>query len=669
MPLPPAVDDEFDDIETFAHSTAFSAVGEKTASARPTYHNTENAPSYANYDTDLGVAGGLGATAKERALVLKKQRDLMKQKKARQLGGPMLRNDNAFGPNSMGEPRDHTGRRNQHEPATAKAEHGEDAESEPMASYGGGRTRAPKLFGNSEEERPQMRAGSSDADAERSRLGRELSAAVDAQDFMRAAQLKNELDNLDAPSEPACSTAPAATANAPPGNQNSGDEDEDEAPPAYIPGQRPTSRVPPPKTAPPKSRQGTRQPPPPKQPQSANQSSAASRFRQQAHQQQQHQQQGQQQYQPQHQAKPEQHRSEYDNFDIIDEEARDYDTVRSSQPSKSAPSKREEGSRSRDAFAPKSQPPKEAKQAKDEVVKASKSATSKKEPVLPQILDLKKCGGLHKFLTNPCPKHMGTVQCYILRNRSGLNKLKPTYTLFVEEKHLDESTGRTGFADSAHSKRDESGGMFLMYSQRTAKSKTPHYSISARPKSTAKGDDAFMGKVRGNFDRSEYQIFDDGVSPKDSPPGSETRQERGFVALDKPGLLTKNGCPRSMKVAIPKVDSQGEPSKWVDGADKCMQSEFEACLQKELEPEAVDLTVLMNKPPRFNEKIGEYCLNFHGRVTHASVKNFQLVDQNNRSKILLQFGRVGKDKFTCDFSYPLSPYQAFSIVLTNFDCE
>jgi hypothetical protein len=38
-------------------------------------------------------------------------------------------------------------------------------------------------------------------------------------------------------------------------------------------------------------------------------------------------------------------------------------------------------------------------------------------------------------------------------------------------------------------------------------------------------------------------------------------------------------------------------------------------------------------------------------------------------KILLQFGRVGKDKFTCDFSWPLSPIQAYAIVLANFDCE
>ena len=39
--------------------------------------------------------------------------------------------------------------------------------------------------------------------------------------------------------------------------------------------------------------------------------------------------------------------------------------------------------------------------------------------------------------------------------------------------------------------------------------------------------------------------------------------------------------------------------------------------------------VLRNKPPRWNQAVGAYCLNFGGRVTQASVKNFQLVSVDN----------------------------------------
>lgn len=35
-----------------------------------------------------------------------------------------------------------------------------------------------------------------------------------------------------------------------------------------------------------------------------------------------------------------------------------------------------------------------------------------------------------------------------------------------------------------------------------------------------------------------------------------------------------------------------------------------------------------------------YCLNFNGRVTEASVKNFQLVTDDNHNHVILQFGKV-----------------------------
>lgn len=37
----------------------------------------------------------------------------------------------------------------------------------------------------------------------------------------------------------------------------------------------------------------------------------------------------------------------------------------------------------------------------------------------------------------------------------------------------------------------------------------------------------------------------------------------------------------------------------------------------------------MNKSPTWNEQTQSYVLNFHGRVTQASVKNFQIVHPDN----------------------------------------
>lgn len=50
-----------------------------------------------------------------------------------------------------------------------------------------------------------------------------------------------------------------------------------------------------------------------------------------------------------------------------------------------------------------------------------------------------------------------------------------------------------------------------------------------------------------------------------------------------------------------------------------------------------------NKPPKWNEQVQAFVLNFNGRVDKASVKNFQLIDEYDDNKIYMQFGRVGKE--------------------------
>jgi len=88
------------------------------------------------------------------------------------------------------------------------------------------------------------------------------------------------------------------------------------------------------------------------------------------------------------------------------------------------------------------------------------------------------------------------------------------------------------------------------------------------------------------------------------------------------------------------------------------------------------MLVLKNKSPRWHEQLQCWCLNFHGRVTIASVKNFQLVASAENGpagpehdKIILQFGKVGKDLFTMDYRYPISAFQAFAMCLSSFDTK
>ncbi|KAL8152016.1 hypothetical protein V2J09_021824 [Rumex salicifolius] len=88
--------------------------------------------------------------------------------------------------------------------------------------------------------------------------------------------------------------------------------------------------------------------------------------------------------------------------------------------------------------------------------------------------------------------------------------------------------------------------------------------------------------------------------------------------------------------------------------------------------------ILKNKAPRWHEQLQCWCLNFRGRVTVASVKNFQLVaaveqrhniPEAEQEKVILQFGKIGTDIFTMDYCYPLSAFQAFAICLSSFDTK
>jgi len=119
-------------------------------------------------------------------------------------------------------------------------------------------------------------------------------------------------------------------------------------------------------------------------------------------------------------------------------------------------------------------------------------------------------------------------------------------------------------------------------------------------------------------------------------------------------------CPREMTVLLPKLDEKKHPKVFepplTEGILDCYKS---GKLQ--------NISVLVNRKPTYSENINGYFLNFHGRVSKASVKNFQMVDANDDSKVLLQFGRIGKDEFTMDLHYPVSPLQAFAVCLSTFD--
>ena len=82
--------------------------------------------------------------------------------------------------------------------------------------------------------------------------------------------------------------------------------------------------------------------------------------------------------------------------------------------------------------------------------------------------------------------------------------------------------------------------------------------------------------------------------------------------------------------------------------------------------------VLKNKPPRWHYQLECWCLDFHGRIKQASVKNIQLIEEGTDDRlseeVLMQFGKFAADIFTLDFNPTrLSALNAFAIALSTFN--
>jgi len=251
---------------------------------------------------------------------------------------------------------------------------------------------------------------------------------------------------------------------------------------------------------------------------------------------------------------------------------------------------------------------------------------------------------LPAFLARPGPQG-AMVQCYIQRRKSGLARLYPTYEVYLKD-----------------------GEMFLLSARRRKKQKMSNYKVSLDRDDLSRHSSNYFGKLKSNFMGTEFQMFDNGINPEKlseaQKDGSRTqvRSELATV-LYKQNVLGSRG-PRKMKVIVPNVDEEtGNRVKLQP------MTVNESMLERyKNEADTSDFVVLKNKQPKWNDQVGAYVLNFNGRVTRASVKNFQLCNvAKDPDQVIMQFGRVGKDAFTMDYQFPLCGLQAFGIALSSFD--
>jgi hypothetical protein len=138
----------------------------------------------------------------------------------------------------------------------------------------------------------------------------------------------------------------------------------------------------------------------------------------------------------------------------------------------------------------------------------------------------------------------------------------------------------------------------------------------------------YLGKLKGNRGRSMFNVI-----------GKKKGESLACVHCRK---STKRGVLASahLNVMLPPIGSRGKRDS------------------------AAAPVVLTNKPPqKVQSAKSGYRLNFGGRVKVASVKNFQIIADHSPEDVLMQFGKVSKDEFICDYQTPFTPVQAFAVCL------
>uniref|UniRef100_A0A0D9X3F4 Tubby-like F-box protein n=1 Tax=Leersia perrieri TaxID=77586 RepID=A0A0D9X3F4_9ORYZ len=322
-------------------------------------------------------------------------------------------------------------------------------------------------------------------------------------------------------------------------------------------------------------------------------------------------------------------------------------------------------------------------------------------------------------LKQPGPRD-GLIQCFIKRDKSKL-----TYYLYLclSPAVLSEN------------------GKFLLAAKRNRRATSTEYIISVDSKNISRSSNGYVGKMRSNFLGTKFVIYDTQppynagslasfqhgshrissrrVSPKlptGSYPIAQVKYELNVLGTRGPRRMqcTMHSIPAS--AVDPEGVVPGQPEQLLPGPfeesfrSTNTSSRFSSFMDRSLDfsssrfseisgsmnPQGEDNgevkerpLVLKNKVPRWHEQLQCWCLNFRGRVTVASVKNFQLIadassessqpeqqqtqpsnsSSSDHDKVILQFGKVGKDMFTMDYRYPLSAFQAFAICLTSFDTK
>lgn len=304
------------------------------------------------------------------------------------------------------------------------------------------------------------------------------------------------------------------------------------------------------------------------------------------------------------------------------------------------------------------------------------------------------------FLKSPVEKKLGTMQCKITRT--------PDKLMFFFE--LEHCTGDKG--------GDHATPIFLLKGKKPLVGLNVYLSNNEHDQASSvamRASHGYMGKLSiNNKDCNEFCLLDNGLSMKSrrhsigganiSRQDSIRRRATAETSLeskangvskrtcsDKNTLLSRLKSSKSsrrrenvvsgqarqellrIKMTRPKFGESRNREMEVLCPRVAQDGSVPVCYQQSA-PTGVFSALSQwtgDKLTRLQDKKAEWdrehrVLNFHGRVTRPSIKNFQLEEVTTSTvddQVVLQCGRTGNQTFIVDFSWPLSPMQAFAIAL------
>eukprot|EP00826_Nyctotherus_ovalis_P012032 TRINITY_DN1313_c0_g3_i5.p2 TRINITY_DN1313_c0_g3~~TRINITY_DN1313_c0_g3_i5.p2 ORF type:complete len:184 (-),score=60.73 TRINITY_DN1313_c0_g3_i5:325-876(-) len=158
---------------------------------------------------------------------------------------------------------------------------------------------------------------------------------------------------------------------------------------------------------------------------------------------------------------------------------------------------------------------------------------------------------------------------------------------------------------------------FLLNAQKMSMVGSAHYVITMEQQNMTRQTAGYLGKVRAGNSANEFNVFGVGENPTKGLGPERTRSQLAAVFYEHEEGNGKT--PRKMVVLVPKVEK--------DVAVEWKPMRREEHLVQQFESGRMEkMTVLRNKAPSWNSALNAYVLNFFGRVTMPSVKNFQLIN-------------------------------------------